>query len=126
MRLTIVGWSVLTLVLTQAAIGNPVWKAVPGHPDVFVDVSSIVHPKFADSPLYHCTGDIPSPPSPCRPPPADTKATVKADGAISEDTDFYCSTPGMEIGDVHFGIVGGEEHVVPMEATKLIVCGASK
>jgi hypothetical protein len=111
---------------TQAASAHPDWKAVPGHNGVFVDTNSIAHHKVADDPSYHCKGSVPSPPAHCGLPPGDTTADIKVDGAIAKAAEFYCNAPGFEVGDVHFGTVGGKEHIIPTDATKLIVCGSSK
>jgi hypothetical protein len=97
------------------------WKPVPNYPGVFIDVASIAHFEVQDNPAYHCRPD--APPDTCRLPPPDATADVKVDGAISKATRFYCKGQ-VEVGDWHFGIVGGEEHVIPMAATKKIVCGS--
>jgi hypothetical protein len=109
----------------QSVAATQVWKEVPGHRGVFVDMASIVHIDVSGVPHKHCKlGD---PTNSCHPPPADTTANIKVDGAINEGTQFWCDNPtGFEIGDWHFGKVGGEEHVIPTAATKLTVCGAPK
>lgn len=97
------------------------WKAVPGHRGVYVNMASIVQIDVSGIPYRQCVAG--GPPDSCDLPPADTNADIKVDGAISKGTRFWCKNPGVKMGDWHFGVVGGKEHVIPMAATKLIVCG---
>jgi hypothetical protein len=112
------------LIYAHAAEANPIWKAVPFHKGVFVDMTSITHVEVKDIPPCRCKG--PAPPCHCRLPPADTRADIKVDGALAKGIEFWCrKNSGIEFGDLEFGTVGGPSHTIPTAATKLIVCGSS-
>jgi hypothetical protein len=123
-RTIIIGCGAFALAYTHAADAKPVWKAVPNHKGVFVDMASIVHIDVSGVPYRHCVAG--GPPDSCDMPPADTKADVKVDGAIANAIRFYCKNSAVSVGDLHFGTVGGKEHIIPIAATKLIVCGPPK
>jgi len=126
MRLVVtIGCALVVAAHAQPADAKPIWKAVPGHKGVFVDIRSIVHVDTSQLDYRRCVTGGRGPLHPCLPSP-DTKADIKVDGAISKDTRFYCAKTGVEVGDMHFGTVGSPDHVIPVGATKLIVCGSTK
>ncbi|HEX3808667.1 MAG TPA: hypothetical protein VHW02_03110 [Rhizomicrobium sp.] len=116
--------AVLLVSCAQPIEAGHIWKEVPDHRGVFVDMASIVHVDVSRIAYRHCMPD--GPPDSCDPPPFDTKADIKVGDAISTGLGFWCSTPDTEMGDVRFGKVGGEEHIIPTAAIKPIVCGSSK
>jgi hypothetical protein len=117
----IIGCTVLAA-CTQSSDAARVWKAVPDHSGVFVDMASPV--AISNFPYKSCEpGRMPT--EPCSV-PLDTKADVKVDGVMFNGIPYWCKNPDDKVELDVFRIVNGKDHTVPMAATKLVVCASSK
>jgi hypothetical protein len=116
--LLIGAYAAFSIINARAAETEHLWKAVPQHRNVFVDLKSIHRVAVVPArDAYHL-------------PSADTQADIKVSGHISKMTGFYCDQPGIELGDMHFGEFDGDKKhafgVIPMADVRAVVCSPSK
>jgi hypothetical protein len=109
-------WMIVMVLVSGPADAKPLWVPVPGHPGVFVDVTSI-HREHLPV-IQHAYPTAPNP---------DTGVDIMVNGHIAQDTMFYCDDATMILGDEQFGEITNngvkQEGIVPVTAARPIVCG---